>query len=175
MAVNRSTSKKEILNQLVNLFWTIMCFTPVLWFWIKEGINQYFYISLAIALLIGILPGSILKLFFFSSSGRFYEKLGVKRIRKFVQNGDIVNAMTDKHKHASIKGRLQAQQYLKTIAMYERFHWICFTFFLLTAIGCFLRGYVKLGVAVIAANFLYNFGSILLQQYNRIRIRRITG
>ena len=101
--------------------------------------------------------------------------LGVKSIRKFVQNGDIVNAMTDKQKHASIKGRSQAKQYLKTIAMYERFHWICFTFFLLTAISCFLKGYVKLGVAVTAANLLYNLGSILLQQYNGIRIRRITG
>ena len=175
MVVNRATSKKEILNQLVSLFWTVLCFTPVLWFWIKEGINLYFYISLAIALLIGMLPESILKLFFLSSSGRFYEKLGVKRIRKFVQNGDMVNAMTDKQKHASIKGKLQAQQYLKTIAMYERFHWICFAFFLFTAIICFLKGYVKLGVAVTAANLLYNMGSILLQQYNRIRIKRITG
>lgn len=174
MAVNRSTSKKEILNQLVNLFWTILCFTPVLWFWIKEGINLYFYIALAISILIGILPEKILKLFLLSSNRRFYEKLGVKAIRKFVQNGDIVNAMTDKQKQASIKGRLQAQQYLKTIAMYERFHWICFTFFLLTAINCFLKGYVKLGVAVTAANLIYNLGSILLQQYNGIRIRRLT-
>ena len=175
MAVNRITTKKEVLNQLINLFWTALCFTPVVWFWIREGFNLYFYMYLAIALLIGILPEKILKLFLFSSSGKFYEKLGVKSIRKFVQNGDIVNSLTDKQKHASIKGKLQAKQYLKTIAMYERFHWICFTFFLLTAISCFLKGYVKLGVAVTIANLLYNLGSILLQQYNSIRIKRITG
>ena len=175
MPVKASTSKREILNQLINLFWTALFFSPVLWFWIKEGINLYFGFSLAISLLIGILPEKILNLFVLSSGRKFYERLGVKRIRKFVQNGDMVNAMTDKQKHSSIKGKVQAQQYLKTIAMYERFHWICFTFFLLTAISCFLKGYVNLGIAITAANLLYNLGSILLQQYNRIRIKRITG
>ena len=175
MPVKSSTSKREILNQLINLFWTAFFFAPVLWFWIKEGINLFFGFSLAISLLIGILPEKILNLFVLSSGRKFYERLGVKRIRKFVQNGDMVNAMTDKQKHSSIKGKAQAQQYLKTIAMYERFHWICFTFFLLTTISCFLKGYIKLGIAIIAANLLYNAGTILLQQYNRIRIKSITG
>lgn len=175
MKTDSTISKREILNQLINLFWTALCFIPLLWFWIKEGITLYLYFSLAISLLIGILPKKILNLFLLSSSRQFYERLGVTRFRKFVQNGDMVNAMTDRQKHFSIKGRLQAQQYLKTIAMYERFHWICFTFFLLTAISCFVNGYVKLGIAITAANLVYNLGSILLQQYNSIRIKRITG
>ena len=175
MAVNRTTTKKEIVNQFINLFWTALFFTPVLWFWMKEGINLYFFIYLVMAFLVGILPGKILKLLLLSSNSKFYEKLGVKHIRKFVQNGDMVNAMTDKQKNTSIKGRVQAQQYLKTIAMYERFHWICFTFFLFTAVSCFLKGYLILGIAVTAANLLYNLGSILLQQYNSVRIKRITG
>src|SRR4249919_2803283 len=100
MTVKPSTSKKEILNQLINLFWTALFFTPVLMFWIKEGINGYFYFSLAIAILIGILPEKILNLFLLSSNRKYYEKLGVKSIRKFVQNGDMVNAITDKQKHS---------------------------------------------------------------------------
>jgi hypothetical protein len=109
-----------------------------------------------------------------SSSRKFYERVGVKFIRKFVQNGDAVKSMVNNRNRFIINGVFQAQQYLKTIAMYERFHWVCFTFFLLTAIRCFFNGYFKLGLAISATNVLYNLSTILLQQYNKIRIKKIT-
>lgn len=87
--------RKEIWNQLINLFWTILCFTPLIWFWVLEGINSpYFYWILGVAIFLGILPKKILNLLTFSSGRKFYERFGVKYIRKFVQNGDMVNALT---------------------------------------------------------------------------------
>ena len=108
-----------------------------------------------------------------SSNRRFYEKIGVKQIRKFVQNGDLVKSITPKPKQQVVNNLSQAQRYMKTIAMYERFHWVCFAFFLLTAILCFYEGRVEPGLMIMAANLLYNAGSILLQQYNKIRIRKL--
>jgi hypothetical protein len=175
MAVKSLKYKREVLNQLINFFWTILCFAPVLWFWIKEDINLCFYLFIAAALITGILPEKTLNLFMLSSSRKFYERLGVKQIRKFVQNGDAVNIIVNKQKHFVIQGVSQAEQYLKTIAMYERYHWVCFIFFLLTAIRCFFYGYLILGLAITVANVLYNLCSILLQQYNKIRIKKIIG
>lgn len=167
-------NKREILNQLINFFWTILCFAPVLSFWINDGINLYFYLSIVIALIFGILPVKILNRLMLSSNRKFYERVGVKFIRKFVQNGDVVKSMVNNRNRFIINGVFQAQQYLKTIAMYERFHWVCFTFFLLTAIRCFFNGYFKLGLAISATNVLYNLSTILLQQYNKIRIKKMS-
>lgn len=175
MAVKSFKYKQELFNQLINFFWTILGFTPALWFWINEGINLYFYLFAVAALITGILPEKILNLLMLSSRRNFYERLGVKHIRKFVQNGDAVQAVTNKQGRLIIKGVRQAKQYLKTIAMYERFHWACFTFFLLTAILSFSYGYWILGLAITTANVFYNLCSILLQQYNKARIKKIIG
>jgi hypothetical protein len=172
MPVKSSANKREILNQLINLFWTVLCFTPVLLFWIEKGVHLRFYIYLAVSLIMVLLPENTLDFFLISSNRKFYERLGVKQIRKFVQNGDLVKSMTHKQRHNIIKGAFQARKYLKTIAMYERYHWACFTFFLLTTVSCFLDGYLKLGFAITVSNVIYNIGSILLQQYNKIRIKR---
>jgi len=153
----------------------LICFAPVVWFWIKHDIGRYFYLFLALSLIIAILPERIFIALSLSSRRRVYEKLGVKKIRRLVQNGTVVNAVTNGQKRLVVTGVFQAKQYLKTIAMYERFHWVCFTFFLLTTIRCFCVGDIKLGLAITAANILYNVCSILLQQYNKLRILKITG
>jgi len=170
-----SRTKQEIANQFINFFWTILCFAPVLYFWMISGINLYFYLFLLIAFIVGVLPKKILDLFLLSTNKKFYEKLGVKKIRKLVQNGDFVRTLGGGQTNQVIKGPSQARQYLKTIAMYERYHWICLVFFLLTTIYSFLKSYFALGFSIIAANLLYNVSSILLQQYNRIRITKVMG
>lgn len=170
---NRPKYKQEIINQIINFFWTFLCFAPVLWFWIKEGMNMYFYSFLSISLLVGILPNSILDLLMFGSSKKFYEKLGVKYIVKFVQNGSVVKNLTNKQGYVIINGKSQARQYLKTISMYERFHWICLLFFTLTTTYCLFHGYFRTGGVITVSNIFYNLCPILLQQYNKIRIRKI--
>ena len=175
MAAGSFLFRQGVLNQLLNFFWTTLCFAPVLWFWVEKGIGLYFYLFLGTSFMVGVLPEKILNLFTLSSSSKFYQKLGVKQIRKFVQNGDVVNIVVNKERHSLINGVAQARRYLKTIAMYERFHWVCFTFFLLTTVLCFATRHLKLGFLIIVANLVYNISSILLQQYNKIRIRKITG
>ncbi|HTS44539.1 MAG TPA: hypothetical protein VMH01_09095 [Puia sp.] len=171
MKSNRT--KREVVNQLINFFWTILCFAPVLYCWMISGMNLYFYLSLVIAFVVGIMPKKIVDLFLLGSDRKFYEKLGVKKIRKLVQNGDLVRTLGGGQTNQVIKGPSQARHYLKTIAMYERYHWICLAFFLQTTIYSFLKGYFTLGFLIIAANLLYNVSSILLQQYNRIRITKM--
>ncbi|ULT39889.1 hypothetical protein KRR40_34125 [Niabella defluvii] len=140
MRNTKKPDKRDILNQIINFFWTALCFTPVFWFWFQEGIdNIYFYVFLGIALLFGALPGKILSKFTLSADKKVYEKYGIKFIRKFVQNGDIVNSHSKAPGATSIKDKVQAREYLKTLAMYERYHWVCLIFFLLTTIYVFFN------------------------------------
>jgi hypothetical protein len=173
MSVKSPGPKREILNQLINFFWTILCFAPVVWFWIRQGVNIYFYLFTGISIVVGLLPEKILNLFMLSSGRKLYEKLGVKQVRKWVQNGDIIRDATRTSNHSIINSISMARRYLKTIAMYERYHWVCFSFFLLTAIFCFFEHHPNFALLITEANILYNLSSILLQQYNKIRIKRI--
>lgn len=75
MPVKPPQYKREIVNQLINFFWTILCFAPVLAFWINEGINLHFYLSVAAFFTIGMLPERILSLLTLSSSRSFMKIL----------------------------------------------------------------------------------------------------
>ena len=129
----------------------------------------------AISIIPAILPEKMMHVLMLSTTRKFYEKMAVKQVRKFVQNGDLIRAATGKLGLSIVKSVPQAHRYLKTISMYERYHWVCLIFFLLTTILCISEGHVMPGLLITVANILYNLSSILLQQYNKIRIRKIVG
>ena len=166
-------NKKEGINQFINCFWTIIGFAPVLIFWIGNGIDGSFYVSLGAGLLMMVLPGKALDALTLSLNRRSYERLQVRLIRRFVQNGDMAKKMASASRASIVHNPDQAKGYLKTIAMYERFHWACFVFFLSTTVLCFVHHRRILGLLTIAANIVYNVSTLLLQQYNKIRIKRI--
>ncbi len=160
--------KKQLANQLLNIFWTGLCFTPLVWYWYKQGLNIWWYIFSAIAILVAFLPKKNIEKLDFFKYRKQYEKWGVKFIHRFVQDGHWANQF--KKGSRVIKDVRQAKQYLTTIAMYERFHWMCFVFFLLSSIHAFIQGVIYLGCLMFLANIPYNVASLLLQQYNRLRI-----
>lgn len=171
----RNQYNRILLNQLFNLFWTFLSFMPICWFWHKVGAREPFlYISIAIALIFAITPQRVLQKALVSDDHKFYERYGVRFIRKFVQDGDIVNSLTKKNQPVRNRGKAHAKKYLRTIEMYERYHWTCMVFFLLSAIIGLLYGYYLLGVSILAVNIPYNAFPIFLQQYNKVRIKKIT-
>lgn len=101
--------------------------------------------------------------------------MGVKFIRKFVQNGQYVSRHLRKGNpdYKVIKNKATALQYQNTIVMYERFHLICFIFFVFTAAYALLGSQFTLAIIVLSANIIYNIYPILLQQYNRARLLRV--
>jgi hypothetical protein len=96
------------MNQLVNFFWTILCFIPVICFWLNADLSVL-YIFIAISILSLLLPARLLQL---SNRPRFYERLGIKLVRKFVQNGEYINLLVRKFKpgHKIISNKTQATQ-----------------------------------------------------------------
>jgi len=160
------------MNQAVNFFWSILCFFPVVWFWLDADILMC-YIFIGISVLSLLIPARILQI---SYQPKFYQTLFIKQIRKFVQNGDLVNGLIRRSKptHRTIKAKADASRYLSTVVMYERFHFLCLIFFLLTTIYALTQAKFWLSFAVIIANVIYNICPILLQQYNRARVLKLT-
>lgn len=166
--------KGEILNQIINFTWSILCITPVFWFWFQMGVNNmYFYAFIGISCVMGLLPQRVIDSFQFSSKTNFYKRLGVRFIKKFVQNGDLV-ASLNKNKPLH-KTKNQYSNYLKTVEMYERYHIIALIFFTLTMIYALLNNQTTLSIIILISNILYNLCPILLQQYNKLRINKLIG
>ena len=152
------TTRRSFYNQCINFFWTILCFAPVLSFWIKNGIDQRLYIFMAISCLAALTPEQVLNRLQISKRQKFYHKIGIKIVQKLVQDGQWSGDL---------------RRYLSTIAMYERFHWCCFLFFTATTIYGYPSSNWAWKLGILIANLLYNVYPILLQQYNKMRIKRI--
>jgi hypothetical protein len=159
------------MNQVVNLFWTILCFIPVITYWLSAGRLLWCFIFIGLSVLSLLIPLKHLQL---SHNPKFYESLGVRFARKFVQQGEYVNRFIRKTNpnYRIVKHKANAAQYLKTTVMYERFHLMCFIYFVLTAIHALITGQYLLLALILIANIIYNVYPILLQQYNRTRIAR---
>jgi hypothetical protein len=159
------------MNQAVNLFWTILCFTPVVAVWVSQYSVLWFFFLIT-SVLSQLFPSALLQL---SREPKFYERMGVKFIRKFVQNGQYVSRYLRKGNpgYRVVTNKASALQYQNTVLMYERFHLICFLFFLMTAVYAVIKSQIELAIIVTVANIIYNVYPILLQQYNRARLQRV--
>jgi len=167
--------KRKVLNQLLNCWWALVGFAPVYYHWHFSGLDGWFYLFLAISLLAALLPEKAYTYLAYSRRCSAYETLGVKIIRKFAQNGDftagIAGGRADDQRTVRSVGT--ARQYLRTVAMYERFHWTCFVFFLLSTVHAYTSGKYWTGTFIIVANVVFNVSTLLLQQYNKLRIHRL--
>lgn len=162
------------MNQAINFFWTILCFIPVIICWYTANSLAPCYWFLALSLLCLFIPSRLLQL---SNNPVFYTRAGIKFFRRFVQNGDYANRLIRKNKpeYTLIKSKRGALAYTKTLAMYQAYHLCCLVFFMLTMVYALINKYYLLGFMILLSNVVYNVYPVLLQQYNRARIKRING
>lgn len=162
------------MNQFINFFWTALGFAALFAYWFSVGLSAWFYLFIGLS----VIPAFLSRSFFYrvqlSRNTKFYERLGVRFIRKFVQYGDFANRLARKSypAHPVIRRTANPKGYLSTIMMYERYHFICLIFFLLTSIIAMLQGRYSVALLIMISNMIYNVCPILLQQFNRIRVLR---
>lgn len=165
-----------MLNQVINLFWTIVSFAVFGVYWGRYFAEQRLPWVLALFIVLSILTWAIptkwLSALTIGKNRKSYERMGIKLLLFFVQNGTLVNRIQRKYSKKSglIHNRNQAQSYLKTIAMQERYHYCCLVLFLLTTFSAFSTGKPGMALLITLCNMLYNIYPIFLQQYNRLRI-----
>jgi hypothetical protein len=161
-----------LYNQLINFFWSVLAFVPVVYFCYLYLPLRLLYIFLGISCLVIFLPTALLNKIQLSQSTNIYKKIGIRFIKKYTQDGDWVNRFI-KNQHPEYKYVENKQAIRKLIGksyMQEKFHYMVLVFFICIMIYAFACGLIGWAVFISIANIIYNLYPIFLQQYNRIRI-----
>jgi cell division protein FtsW (lipid II flippase) len=171
-----ATSKRAITvyNQLINFGWTILAFAPVGYFCYVAMPLHWLYAFLAVSSLSFLLPASFFRAIQLGNTTSIYHKLGLRTVRKYTQDGILVNRLIREKEAAYNPVRTSSvQSHLSRAAANERFHGAVFVFFLLTTIYALAGGHWGWAAVLTISNLVYNVYPILLQQYNRIRFRQL--
>lgn len=161
-----------LYNQLINFFWSILAFVPIVYFCHQYLPLKLLYIFSGISCIVIFLPTSLLNKIQLSQSSNAYKKIGIRFIKQYTQDGDLVNRFI-KHKHPQYKYVENKQAIKKLIGksyMQEKFHYIVLVFFICITVYAFKVGLIGWAIFISLANIVYNLYPIFLQQYNRIRI-----
>lgn len=168
-----------MFNQLINIFWTIIAFSVTGHYWGRYFTEKHslwlVYIYIVISMFAYNIPARWVSFLTLSNNRRIYEMIGIRAMRWLVQDGMYVSRVNRRlgKKHRRISGTGSARAYLTTIAVQERFHYSCFVFFALSTASALRSGQVHLAISIMLCNIVYNVFPILLQQYNRLRIKNL--
>lgn len=167
---------ETIVNQVFNIGYTAIFFTPIILFWKDYYTTLFFKISLGTTICSFFLPHRCYTFFQISDSKNFYKKIGIPFIQQFTQQGKFAKRLTTylgNNVFQSPKGN-RINKLKNQIRTFETFHWACFIFFSLTAAYAYQKGSSILTIFILTSNILYNVIPILIQQYNRIRLNNIS-
>ncbi|RFM29048.1 glycosyl-4,4'-diaponeurosporenoate acyltransferase CrtO family protein [Deminuibacter soli] len=164
-----------LYNAVPNFFWTILNLTPAVY---------YFYLYLPLNWLWLIAPLCILPYCFkpalldkmvISQSRHWYHRLGVHRVQQYVQHGVIINRIIRRRYPAYriVYNKTTITRKINESYMFERFHLgMLLAFAVLTAHALVTRHW-QWALLLLLCNILYNAYPILLQQYVRLRLKRL--
>ena len=172
--------EKEIAlyNMVPNLFWSILCLWPIFVFsynYVPMNCLSFFLVTACASFLVS---RRVIDMLQWSASTADYRRIGVGFINHFVQDGTIMKRLVKKKfpgYSPDRKSPASLQKMISRTYLFEKFHWAMFVFFTLTAMYAFLRELVLWGVLLLMLNFLFNVYPNLLQQYVRIKLRRLQG
>ena len=156
-----------------NLFWSVVCLVPIFIFHYRFIELKLLYFFIAASTLSIFLPNSFFNKIQLSKTVTFYKKLGVERVNRFTQNGEIINVIMRKqfpHLKLVAQKRRVVKSLLKQTYYYERFHFLIFTFFILTTVYAISTHYFGWSFILLVTNLIYNVFPNLLQQYLRVRL-----
>lgn len=165
-----------VYNMIPNVLWSVLFLSPVSVFCYSNMTMKIFFIFLAISILTVFCPRNFFIFFQLGKTASPYKNMGVAYINKFTQNGDIINGILRKKYPAySIiaKEKLSKNKILQQTYMFEKFHFMLFLFFILTAVYAVFQQFYWWALFITITNVIYNIYPVLLQQYIRIRLLSI--
>lgn len=169
----QADKRSAAYNMIPNLVWTILFLGPAFLF-------SYNYLPLTPALI--LLGSSLIPTFFpnkffdtiqLSRSPCFYERLGVKHINNFAQNGALINKFL-RRKYPEFKNvratRSSIVKRYKETYFFEKFHFSLFIFYIVITIYSLITAHLLWTGILSLCNLLYNIYPNLLQQYVRVKL-----
>ena len=163
-------------NQIPNLFWSVLSFTPLGYFWYTAMDLKWLLSSLALSLLAGFLPRAFFDTMHFGKTASVYKKIGIRFVKKYTQDGDWVNRLIRRKfpQYKVFDHSAPMQKHIDKAYAIEKIHFSMFIFFLLTAIYALYRGEARWAIIITINNLIFNLYPNFLQQYNRLRLRHLS-
>lgn len=122
-------------NQATNLFWSVVCLGPLVYFGYSKMAPVWTYTFLAISALPVFLPNSFFDSIQLSRTVSSYTKLGIRIVRKYTQDGDVINQLLRKQFPPYVPiSPTPVEKHLVKSYVNEKFHYVGFLFFLLTSL-----------------------------------------
>ncbi len=162
-------------NQVRNFFWMIVNLFPLVYFCSTTVESIYLYTFSGISFLSLFLPVSFFNAIQLSNKPAFYEKIGIRTIRKFTQDGDMVNRIIRRRfpGYRVFNNRRDARKHISKAYFFERFHFAMFVFFFLVIPYSIWMGSIFWALVLFLNNLVFNIYPNLLQQYNRLRLKTL--
>ena len=160
-------------NMIANLFWSALNLVPISVFCYRHINLKLFFTFLIISLLSILLPKSFFDSIQLGKTTSVYKKIGIGFVNRFAQNGELINNLIRK-KYPRYKvvseDKRSVNKLLQQAYMFEKFHFIMFSFFTFIIVYALIKRYWLWAFIVFVNNLIYNVYPNLLQQYIRIRL-----
>jgi len=162
-------------NQLSNVFWSVLGFTPIGYFCTTRMEQGWLYIFLALSLPVIMLPHGFYDAMQIGRTTAVYERIGIRIVRKFTQDGDWVNRMIRRRfpRYRVFDSYPSVRKHLRKAYTIEKVHFAFFLFFLYVSLYALIKEYFLWAGIITLTNLIFNIYPNLLQQYNRLRLRQL--
>lgn len=140
-----------------------------------EGQLKWMAVFILISYLVSRIPKTFYDRLQVSEDLKMYKKLGVIKFKKLSTNGDLINRRI-RRKYPSYRNVINIENIKeKIIETYtiEKSHTVLFVFCFLTSMYAFWTYSIVTACVLFIGNIVFNYYPNLLQQYNRIRYKRV--
>lgn len=149
----------------------------VIFYFRGEGKIYWMIVFIGISYLVSRLPRTFYDKFQISRDTKIYKSLGVDKFKRFSTNGDFINRRIRKSypNHRNVTNLRTVNDKLNETYTIEKSHTVLLVFCLLTNVYALLTNSLGTAAILFIGNLLFNYYPNLLQQYNRIRYKRIVN
>ena len=177
--VNKEIEKlKYRLNLILIAGLCSMTLAPCVIFYFRgEGKIYWMIVFVGISYLVSRLPRKFYDKFQISRDTKIYKSLGVDKFKRFSTNGDFINRIIRKSypNHRNVTNLQTVNDKLNETYTIEKSHTVLLIFCLLTNVYALLTNSIGTAIILFIGNLLFNYYPNLLQQYNRLRYKRIVN
>jgi Glycosyl-4,4'-diaponeurosporenoate acyltransferase len=175
---NPTRIKKQVAlyNMIPNLVWSALFLVPITLFCYTSLNSKIFFFFLGASLITLFLPNIFFDFIQLSKKRSFYQRIGVRFINKFAQNGYLLNRyLRSKHPNYRTvsKEKASIKKQLNQTYFFEKFHFCLFIFFSSVTVYAVVKDYPVWAVILSISNLLYNIYPNLLQQYIRVKLANV--
>lgn len=175
-----SESDLEKMKYRLNLILiALLCSTtlaPCVIFYVRgAGELMWLVVFAVISYLVSRLPEAFYNRLQISTDLNVYRRLKVDLFKRLSTNGDLINKRIRRKYPAyrNVQSMESIKEKLQETYSIERSHTVLYVFCLLTTVYAFLVHSFITATILFIGNLLFNYYPNLLQQYNRIRYRRV--